>query len=65
MPCHAASQNGEVVHQQLLQLKDHNRQLQEENQMLKFKMDLLLDMLASTKLDMLDSELELQKYKPN
>jgi hypothetical protein len=41
---------GEIVHQQVTALKDQNRTLQEENQLLKFKMDVLLDMVRHRKI---------------
>ena len=41
----AASQNGEAANQQVELLKQQNRQLQQENQLLKFKLDVLVDMV--------------------
>ncbi|TPX40354.1 hypothetical protein SeMB42_g06045 [Synchytrium endobioticum] len=40
-------------------LTDRNRALEAENQLLKFKVNVLLDMLAGTKLDLLEIQKEL------
>lgn len=48
-----ASQSGEAVHAQLIALKDQNRGLQEENQLLKFKMEVLLDMVRKDGLNIM------------
>ncbi|ORZ32620.1 Chibby family [Catenaria anguillulae PL171] len=49
----AATADGMQLKEQLTTLVDRNQQLQEENQLLKFKLELLMDMLAVTKLDVL------------
>ena len=36
------------LHAPIVQLKEQNRTIKEENQMLKFKVDVLLDMVAGT-----------------
>ncbi len=41
-----SSNNGEEAPHLLSQLKEKNRTLQEENQLLKFKVELLLDMVC-------------------
>jgi hypothetical protein len=55
--------NEKVNYSQLDLLRNENKTLQEENQLLKFKLDLLLDMVSTTKLDLLNTELELQQYR--
>ncbi|KAL7746582.1 hypothetical protein RI367_008109 [Sorochytrium milnesiophthora] len=49
----AAQLDGSNFREQVDALTDRNKQLQEENQLLKFKLEILLDMLSVTKLDML------------
>ncbi|KAI9179115.1 hypothetical protein H9P43_005777 [Blastocladiella emersonii ATCC 22665] len=48
-----ASADGVQLQERLAALSERNEQLQEENQMLKFKLELLMDMLAVSKLDVL------------
>ncbi|KAI3629842.1 hypothetical protein MIR68_011277 [Amoeboaphelidium protococcarum] len=47
----------------ITQLRKENTNLQKENQLLKFKLELLIDMLSTTKLDLVNAELELKSYK--
>ncbi|KAI3644077.1 hypothetical protein MP228_010241 [Amoeboaphelidium protococcarum] len=47
----------------ITQLRKENTNLQKENQLLKFKLELLIDMLSTTKLDLVNTELELKSYK--
>eukprot|EP01135_Chromosphaera_perkinsii_P000516 Nk52_evm10s106 gene=Nk52_evmTU10s106 len=43
-------------------LQQNNRRLQEENQLLKYKLDILLDMLAVSNLDAIALEGELEEF---
>ncbi|KAJ1512753.1 hypothetical protein HMI54_008607 [Coelomomyces lativittatus] len=49
----AGNMEGMQLKEQLHVLTEKNQQLQEENQLLKFKLELLMDMLSVTKLDLL------------
>ncbi|KAJ3350711.1 hypothetical protein AMAG_09989 [Allomyces macrogynus ATCC 38327] len=49
----AATADGMQLKEQLAAVTERNQQLQEENQLLRFKLEVLMDMLAVAKLDVL------------